>query len=184
MIVLIVRILLLAGLLWDLTAFQGRYLDLLISGITPDIGIVAAILLLALTMTAALLLPVTSVGLNAAFGVLLSTAVRQRTYVTLIQVLYLILRIGLALGLLWAANAFLGGELSPTDSGAWLLLLAAAALGDWGLGLLSLSLAGEIWATVPYGILIGAALLGVALLQAAMADALLNWAVRRAQRAE
>jgi hypothetical protein len=183
-VVLIVRIVLLAGLLWDLTAFQGRYLDLLISGITPDVGIVAAILLVALTMTAALLLPITSVGLNAAFGVLLSTAVRQRTYVTLVQVLYLILRIGLALGLLWAANAFLGGDLTPSDSGAWLLLLGAAALGDWGLALLSLSMAGEIWATVPYGILLGAALLGVALLQAALADALLNWAVRRAQRAE
>jgi hypothetical protein len=183
-IVIAVRVVLLVGLLWDLTAFQGRYLDLLISGITPEIGLVVAILLLSLTMTAALLLPITSVGLNAALGLLLSTAVRQRTYVTLVQVVYLLLRIGLAVVLLWAATGFLDGGLSPTDLGAWLLIFGAAALGDWGLALLSLSLSGEVWATVPYGIFIGAALLIVALLQAALADGLLNWAVRRAQRAE
>jgi hypothetical protein len=184
-VVLVLRVLLLAGLLWDLTAFQGRYLDLLISGITPEIGLVAAVPLLALMMTASLLLPITSVGLNAAFGLLLSTMVRQRTYATLVQILYLLLRMALSLGLLWAAAQFLGGGLlTGSNLGAWLLITASAALGDWGLALLSLSLFAEVWAKVPYGILIGAALLGVALLQSALADQLLRWAVRRAQRSD
>ncbi len=183
-VVLAVRVLLLVGLLWDLTAFQGRYLDLLISGITPELGLVAAIVLLALTMTAALLLPFTTVGLNAAFGLLVSTMVRQRTYTALVQIVYILLRVALALGLLWAAAMFLNGGIVTTDPAAWLLIAAAAALGDWGLMLLSLSLYAEIWAKVPNGIFIGAGLLAFALLEAAIADQLLNWAVRRAQRAE
>ncbi|MFN8378174.1 MAG: hypothetical protein U0452_05835 [Anaerolineae bacterium] len=183
-IVIAVRIVLLIGLLWDLTAFQGRYLDLLISGITPDLGMVAAILLLSLTMTASLLLPVTSVGLNAALGLLISTGVRQGVYTTLVQVVYILLRVGLAVALLWGATRFMGGSLAFSDAGAWLLLFAAAALGDWGLALLSLGFAGELWVIVPFGIFIGVGLLIFALVEAALADQLLNWAVRRAQKAE
>jgi len=183
-LVIAIRIVLLLGLLWDLTAFQGRYLDLLISGITPDMSVVGAVLLLALTMTAALLLPVTSAGLNAAFGLLISTGVRQGVYTTLVQVVYILFRIGLALALLWVASLVTGGGLPVSDWAAWLLVFAAAAFGDWGLALLSLSFAGETWMVVPYGILIGPALLLVALAEAATADQLLNWAVRRAQKAE
>ncbi len=183
-VVLVIRVILLVGLLWDLTAFQGRYLDLLISGITPEIGLVTAIVLLALTMTGALLLPVTALGLNAALGLLLSTAVRQRTYATLAQTVYLLLRLVVAVVVLSSAAQFLNGQTTPGDLSAWLLIFGAAAVGDWGLMLLSLSLYGEVWATVPYGILIGLALFGWALLEAALADQLLAWAVRRAQQAE
>lgn len=183
-VVLAVRVVLLIGLLWDLTAFQGRYLDLLISGITPEVGLVAATVLLALMMTGALLLPVTALGLNAALGVLLSTTVRQRTYATLVQIIYLLFRLGLAVAVLSSASQFLNGQTTPGDLSAWLLMFGAAAVGDWGLMLLSLSVYGEVWATVPYGVFIGLALLGWALLQAALADQLLAWAVRRAQQAE
>lgn len=184
LIVITVRIVIMIGLLWDLTAFQGRYLDLLISGVTPDLGMVAAVLLLSLTMTAALLLPVTSVGLNAALGLLVSTRLRQGVYTTLAQVVYILFRVGLAVALLWGATQVLGERLTISDGGAWLLVFVAAALGDWGLALLSLGFAGEVWVTVPYGIFIGAALLIFALVEAALADQLLNRAVRRAQRAE
>ena len=183
-IVIALRVVLLIGLLWDLTAFQGRYLDLLISGVTPELGMLAAILLLSLTMSAALLLPVTSTGLNAAFGLLISTAVRQGVYTTLVQVVYILFRIGLALALLWGASLFIRGGLPASDAGVWLLLFIAAALGDWGLALLSLGFAGEVWVVVPYGIFIGPALLVFALIEAAIADQLLNWAVGRAQKAE
>ena len=183
-IVIALRVVLLIGLLWDLTAFQGRYLDLLISGVTPELGMLAAILLLSLTMSAALLLPVTSTGLNAAFGLLISTAVRQGVYTTLVQVVYILFHIGLALALLWGASLFIRGGLPASDAGVWLLLFIAAALGDWGLALLSLGFAGEVWVVVPYGIFIGPALLVFALIEAAIADQLLNWAVGRAQKAE
>jgi hypothetical protein len=184
-VVLAVRVLLLLGLLWELTAFQGRYLDLLISGITPEIGLIVAVALLSMLMTAALLLPVTTVGLNAALGLLLSTMVRQRTYITLVQVPYIGLRVALAAGLVWAAAQFLSsGEPTTSTLAAWVFIAAAAAFGDWGLALLALGVSAEVWARVPYGVLISAALFGFALLQAAIADQLLRWAIRRAQRGE
>lgn len=182
--VLTIRIILLIGLLWDLTAFQGRYLDLLISGITPETSLPLAVVLLALLMTAALLLPVTSIGLSAALGLFLSTMLRHRTYITLVQVVYLLLRIGAALGLVWAAGLLLNGSLLLNDTAAWLLIATAALCGDWGLALLALGLSASMWASIPYGILMGAALLVAALLQAAMADQLLRRAVRRAQKME
>lgn len=183
-VVIAVRIVLLIGLLWDLTAFQGRYLDLLISGITPELGTAVAVVLLSLTMTGALLLPVTSVGLNAALGLLISTSVHQGVYTTLVQIVYILIRVGLALALLWGASRLLGEDLPPGHAGAWLLVFAAAAFGDWGLALLSLGFAGAVWVTIPYGILIGVTLLVFALAEAALADQLIHWAVRRAQKAE
>jgi hypothetical protein len=183
-VVLAVRVVLLLGLLWELTAFQGRYLDLLISGVTPEIGLVAAVALLSMLMTAALLLPVTTVGLNAALGLLVSTMVRQRTYITLVQVLYIGLRVTLAAGLMWGAAQWTGAQVAFTDPAAWLLIAAAAAFGDWGLALLALGVSAEVWARVPYGVMISAALFGFALLQATLADSVLRWAIRRAQRGE
>ena len=44
-----------------------------------------AILLVALTLTAGLLLPLTALGLDAAVGLLLAATVQQRTTSTLIQ---------------------------------------------------------------------------------------------------
>ena len=58
-------------MLWELTDYQGRSLDLLISGIVPDLPLVGAILLIALMMTAALLIPLTAVGFDAAVGLLI-----------------------------------------------------------------------------------------------------------------
>ena len=57
-----------------------------------------------------------------------------------------------------------------------------AAVGDWGLAFLYLGFYGEIWANVPYGVFLGLALVIFALLQAAFADQVLVFAVRRAQR--
>ena len=57
-----------------------------------------------------------------------------------------------------------------------------SAVGDWGLALLHLGRNSEIWATIPYGIFIGLALLVFALIQAAVADRLLLLAVRQAQK--
>jgi hypothetical protein len=74
------------------------------------------------------------------------------------------------------------GGLPATDLGGWLLLFTFAAAGDWGLAFLYLGRYGEIWATVPYGIFLGLALLAFSLIQAALADAILLFATRRAQR--
>ena len=87
------RALLIGLMLWELTAFQGRYLDLLINGIVPDVPLVAAVLLVSFTMTAALLLPLTTVGMDAAIGLLVSALVQQRTYSTLLQAVLIFVRV-------------------------------------------------------------------------------------------
>lgn len=179
--VLLLRFVLILGMLWDLTAFQGRYLDLLISGIVPEVGLVASVLLLSLMMTAALLLPVTGVGFDASIGLLISSLVQGRTYSLMIQSLWILLRLALTIGLVFGATRFLDGTLVANDLGAWGLMFALGASGDWGLAFLYLGRYGEIWATVPYGIFLGLALVIFALMQAFLADQILAFAVRRAQ---
>src|SRR5664279_1484611 len=182
-VVLIIRALLIGLMLWELTAFQGRYLDLLINGIVPDVPLVAAVLLVSFTMTAALLLPLTTVGFDAALGLLISALVQQRTYSTLVQAIVIFLRLIITGLLLLGATLFLEGQLfQTTDLGAWLLLSGYGAIGDWGLAFLHLGRNSEIWATIPYAIFFGLALLIFALAQAALADRLLLVAVRHAQK--
>jgi hypothetical protein len=146
------------------------------------VPLVAGVLLLSLLMTASLLLPITGVGLDAAVGLLMSTFVRQRTYSSLLQVLYLVIRIGLVVGLALAVTRFVNGTLQITDQAAWALVFGYGAIGDWGLAFLNLGFYGEIWATVPYGILLGLALLVFSMLQAVITDQILALAIRRAER--
>jgi hypothetical protein len=182
-VVLIARAILIGLMLWELTAFQGRYLDLLINGIVPDVPLVAAVLLVSFTMTAALLLPLTTVGFDAAVGLLVSALVQQRTYSTLIQAILIFARLVVTAGLLIGATLFLQGQfLQSSDVGAWILMVGYGVIGDWGLAFLHLGRSSEIWATIPYGIFLGLALLVFALAQAAVADRLLIFAVRQAQK--
>lgn len=182
-LVIAVRVVLIALMLWELTAFQGRYLDLLVNGITPEIALPVAVILLSFTMTAALLLPVTSAGLDAAVGLLVSIYVRGRTSGTLAQALLLFARIFLTALLLVAGAQFMRGDLlSASDPGAWLLLAGGGALGDWGVGFLHLARYSEMWATVPFGVFMGTALLLFSLLQAVVADRLLVFAAHQGQQ--
>lgn len=182
-VVLIIRVLLIVGILIDLTAFQGRYIDLLINGIVPDISPVVGALLLAFLMTASLLLPLTSVGLEAAIGLLVSVTLQQRLYSVMAQVIVIAVRLLLVIGLTVAATQFIRGELtSVNDGGAWLLMGAFAAFGDWGLSFLHLGFYSEIWATIPFGILLGIGLLIFSMAQSALTEWILALAIRRAER--
>ena len=74
------------------------------------------------------------------------------------------------------------GDLVTTDPGAWALVGSFAAFGDWGMSFLNLGFFGEIWATIPFGIVLGLALLAFSLVQAALTDWLISLAVRQAER--
>lgn len=177
------RVVLVALMLWDLTGFRGRYLDLLINGITPTIPLAAAVLLAALLMTASLLLPLTAAGFDAALGLLIAAVVRQRVIVTLLQAVLILLRLAVMAALLVGVTQFLQGNLGDAaDASLWLLVFGSGSLGDWGLSLLYLERASEIWAIIPYGVFLGVALLVFALVQAALADRILGIAARYAQR--
>lgn len=181
-VILVVRVALILGILYDLTAFQGRYLDLLISGIVPDVALPVAAVLLAFTMTATLLLPLTILGFDAAVGLLIATVFQQRTYAILAQIIYIIFRVVVAAALVFAMTQFVNNDLETSDLNAWLLSLGFSAFGDWGLSFLNLGFFGERWAEIPFGIFLGLALLLFSLLQAAITDWLVAFAVRQAER--
>lgn len=180
-VMLAARLLLILGILYDLTAFQGKYIDLLLNGITPEISPLAGALLLAFLMTASLLLPFTSLGLSAAAGLLFSVWIQQRTYSTLTLIVGIVLRTALAVGLLIGATQFVQGRLVLPDAAAWGLMGAFAAFSDWGLAFLNLGFFSEIWTVIPFGIFLGVTLLGFAVLQSALAEWILALAVRLAE---
>ena len=181
-VVLAIRLLLILGILYDLTAFQGKYIDLLVNGITPDISPLVGALLLAFMMTASLLLPLTSLGLSAAIGLLFSVWIQQRTYSTMTLIVGVFLRTALAVLLLIAATQFVQGQLTIPDAAAWGMMGAYAGFSDWGLAFLNLGFFSEIWTSIPFGIFLGIALLFYAILQSAVTEWVLSQAVRLAER--
>jgi hypothetical protein len=188
-----VRLLLIGGMLFDLTAFRGGYLDRLLNGITPDVGLVIGVMLLSFWMTASLLLPFTGVGLDAALGLLVSTIVQGRAYGVLTQVLLALIRVAIIAGLVVLMNQMLDGRLvvnstigqqgllAMPESSAWFLTATYGGLADWGLRFLEVGFGGQLWATIPYGVFLGLALLVFAFMQAALTDVVLALAVRRAE---
>ncbi|MCK6580303.1 MAG: hypothetical protein L6Q98_19595 [Anaerolineae bacterium] len=183
--ILIARAVLIALMLWEIMGFQGRYLTLLTNRITPEVSLPAAILLLSLSMTAALVLPVSSAGLDASVGLLLSVYVRGRTGSVLLLAGLLLARLAVIAALLMAGATYMRGEMIDLSAAsAWLLLFAGGAVGDWGLGFLHLGRSGEIWATVPYALLLGTAAFAFALAQAVIADRLLVFAAAQGQKRE
>jgi hypothetical protein len=181
-LVLVIRIGLIIGILYDLTAFQGQYIDLLVNNITPDVSPIIAALLLAFVMTAGLLLPLTSIGFDAAIGLLVSVTVQQRVYSVMTQMIVILIRIGIMIALLIGATQFMRGNLTVSDGTGWLLMGGFSALGDWGLSFLHLGFYGEVWATIPYGIFLGIGLLLFSMVQSAITEWILAYAIRRAER--
>ncbi|PJF24940.1 MAG: hypothetical protein CUN53_15295 [Phototrophicales bacterium] len=134
-------------------------------------------------MTAVVLLPLTSIGFDAAFGLLIAATFPGRTLNTLAQALYILVRLGLIIGLGVLARTYMEGRLVGVgDGGGWAVVAINGAVGDWGLSFLYLGRYGEIWATIPYGVFMGLALMLFSLIQAALADGVLILAVRQGQR--
>lgn len=187
-IVTIARLVLIGAILYDLTAFSGDYLNNLTVSITPQLDMPISVLMVALMMTASLLLPLTGVGMDAAVGLLVSTVAKHRMYVVIGQIALTAIRVAIVAGLLLLMTDFRSDGIGidgATDIGLWLLIFGFAAMGDWGLSLLHLGFFGaDVWATVPYSIFIGIALLVFVFIQALLVDGILMLAVRRAERNE
>jgi hypothetical protein len=181
-LILVVRVVLIAGILYDLTAFGGRYIDLLINGVTPSVSPIVAALLLAFLMTSSLMLPFTTLGLDAAVGLLISVTFQQRIYSTMAQLILIALRITVIALLFASASEFIRGNLAASDVGAWALFGAFSAFGDLGLSFLHLGFYSEIWATIPYAILMGLGLLLFVMVQSVVTEGILNLAIRQAER--
>lgn len=196
-VVTALRLVLVLGVLRDLTAFQGRYLDLLIGGATPALpvevngvpfAVPVAAFFLSLFLTAAVLLPFTMLAFDAAVGLWLSTRFHQRVYTLVLQFLLIVLRVVAVGGLIWATFQFVDNTINLTWDAApwlpleWLTLFAFSAFADLGVRFLHLGFAGEIWVLVPYSLFIGPALLVFMLVQAFLADVILKRAVNVAEK--
>jgi len=181
-LILVIRVGLVLGILYDLTAFQGRYIDLLVNNITPEVSPIVGALLLAFLMTAALLLPLTGVGMQAAIGLLIAVNIQQRIYNVMTQLIIIIVRLLIIVGLTLATTQFINNQITLGDVPAWLLTGAYAAIGDWGLRFLHVGFYSEIWATIPYTIFFGIALLVFALGQSLLTEWILAFSIRRAER--
>lgn len=178
-------------LLNDLTEFQGRALDLYISGITPEISLDVAILLITAQMTGFVLLPFVAIGLGGAIGLLLAALTRSRSIAILGMLLLVGLRLAITVSGLIVGNTVINNEGLLPDvfemetTSAWTRILFVSAEGDMGLRLLRLDTLGQIWADVENSVYIGAAFLGLVLAQAVVANIvvlLASWMAARPAR--
>lgn len=176
------RVVLIGVILYQLTSHRGGFLDILTGNITPEVPLVAGILLVAAAMTAAFLLPLTTIGLDAALGLLISTIFKNRAFAHVAQTIAIAGRLILSIGLLVLVTAYMQNTLTiEADSLEWLTVGAYSAFSDWGILLMNLDQAGELWAIIDYGVFFGLALLVAVLAQAILIDGVLQYSVRRAE---
>jgi len=203
-VLVVARAIFIVVALTNVASFQGHYLDLLLTGSVPfgppnfpdNASIAIGILILALTMTAAMLAPFTAVAFDAALGMLIGSILRGRFVGALSQIAVIIVRLLLMAWGLWVGAALLGltpfttlaqnlssgSDLSPFLS--WLGIFFGVSEGDLGLTMMHMPHVQKIWIDFNYGILVGVAFLGYVLLQAILANLLVRWAARRALRAD
>lgn len=193
-IILGIRLVFIGLMLYDITAHKGEYLWLLLANIEPQIpatlgGIPFAeplgIILLALFLTAVTLLPITTMFFDTTVGLFIATRIKRRSNGIIAQLLLYLLRAVLMIALIYVGRSILNNDsVLPNglhDSLYWLATLTYAAFGDWGLRLLHLGSAQQIWLAVPYGVMIGAFLLVVVILQILGGQWILQRAVLRSE---
>ena len=205
-VILALRIFFIVVALINLSMFQGRYLQLLLSGTTPfgppnidqNLSDVVGVIIMAMMMTTCLLAPFTAIAFDAALGMYIGTLSRGRFVGVLGQLLLIVLRIGVTLLVIYLGvqALSLGTVFGPPATGtpitsiadnppvAWISAFASVAEGDLGLNLIHLDRVQSLWADIDYGALIGVAALGWVLLQAALANLLVYLAGRRAAHAD
>lgn len=187
-LLMVARVVFVGLMLADLTKYQGYHLDLYTTGITPEVSIEAAILLLAAMMTAGLLQLLVMVGLCAALGLWISALVQRRGLVPLVRLAILVIALMVFLvSIAGGARVLDRPAVYPAFvedlPGQWGSLLVMALSGDHGLRFLDLDTFLRTWAEVDYGVLLGAALLAAVIVEIALVNVLIARAARRAARA-
>lgn len=177
-----------ARMLAGVADYHGHQLDLAIMGITPGVSIGAAIGLLAALMAAALLQPVVSVALNAAAGLLLAVVFGGGRLFQVARTVAVVMQVGVFGVALSSGWVVLNSDpLSPAHASMsmgerWSSLFLLAVGGDQSLRFMNLQTTLRAWADVEYGVLLGAAILAVVVVEALLAGGVVGWAARRAGR--
>ncbi len=190
--------------LLDFASFQGRYLDLMVTGtvplgqpeMNPVVGLALGVVVASMMMTAALVMPFTAIAFDASIGMLIGVSIRGRWMGILGQGVVLLLRIAVSTAALYLGTLALsftppglstvpGALFAPTSNlGSWFGALFGVAEGDLGLTMLHLPYYPRFWADIEYGVLIGVAALIYVLVQAGLAQLIVRLAVRWAARAD
>jgi hypothetical protein len=180
--ILVPRLFFAGRMLVDLTAYQGRHLDLYLVGITPDVSLGAGLVLLAAGMTASLVLPLVWIGFNGALGLSLAVVIRRRQVASLLR-LAVVIGQWLAFGLaLLATDVTSRTSWYTSDAGTWRDQLFLALVGEQGLRLMDLRTQFEMWADVEYGVLVGGLALVSVFVLGLLTNALLHLAARHASQ--
>ncbi len=183
LVLLLVRVLLVLGMLLDLSAFGGLYADMLGAEALPTLeDSRVVILLIATNMTVSLLLPLFMLAAVSAFGILLSAAIKERIYVAAIQLLFLLFLLAFVVSGAISTALIMEGSLSLADEAELALFLSYSFLGDWGLMLAQLEKLGEVWSRVAYSAYIPGIMGMMLLLLGLAADGMMRLAVRLSDR--
>ena len=152
-LIILTRFIFIAGMLFDLTAFGGYYPEMLGALATPPLPAGRLdLLLIALTATVVLLLPPASIASAAAFGILLSVAIKERIYALVIQLLVISAQLLFAAGGALAIRRRFKAMSRRSAIGISPVFFGYAGIyGDWGMLLAQLGSLGEIWARLPFG---------------------------------
>jgi hypothetical protein len=182
--VIVARLILVIAILYELTSFQGAYLDILTNRSLPPVPLEIGVILLAGLMTAVILMPITATGVDVALGLLIASGVRNRAFSAVVQVMVIIFRVASTIVLLTLFLRFRSETLLLEGGQPWFLVSGFSIFGDWGLTLSQLTYTGQMWAEIPYSVFIGGVLLLVSLAQVAFTSGLLAFAVRIAESYE
>lgn len=180
---LIVRLILALGILFDLTAFGGHYVDMLSAhAAATQANRQINILSIALSVAASALLPLSMIASFTALGILLGVAIKEQIFVVLIQFLLLALLVLFVGSASYAVSQVLQDNLELPELVKSLLLLGYSSHGDWGLSHMQLNSLGAVWQSVSFGLFVGAGLAGLALAQALIADGMISLSERISER--
>jgi len=184
-LILLVRLLLIAGILYDLTAFGGLYTEILGAQAKPPVPEWRLdLLLIALAVTAVVLLPILQIAVVAAFGILLSVAIRERICAISIQMLVIAVQLAFAAAGVLAVAQMIRSDAAAASNWSYALVYGYSAFGDWGLLLAQLGSLGEIWHRVPFGATISVLLMILVLALGLAADGLMWLVARLSERRE
>ncbi|MGJ3238399.1 MAG: hypothetical protein ACFE0Q_06815 [Anaerolineae bacterium] len=180
---LVGRGLLLLGICYEVTRLHGAYLDLLTARAIPAVPFLGGILLLSAFLTGLIVLPLLLTGVDVALALWLSLWVRNRTLLSILQTLIVSGQILLTLGLSALSLQVITQDM-PSGIYGTLIIGTSTLFADGGLMLAQLTQAGELWARLPYGILIGGVMIVWALMQIALIRTILRSAVQIAETGE
>lgn len=181
--ILLARLILAMGILIELTAFGGGYLPMLNADAATSVTDWRILLpVIALSVAACLLLPVIMIATFTALGIVVGLAIKDRLFALVAQILLVVAILGFVSTASLAVSLILRDQFSLSGAASFLLLLGYCGYGDWGLAVMQLGSLGAIWQRVPFGIVIGLGIAGVALAQAYCSDALLGLAQHLAER--